>query len=112
LYKRLVNVSLYIGRANGLDRVQRLKDARAEAAKEIDAIKAQKQAEFAASQQNDVGSVDASVAKVTQETEQDLVKITQEYASHKAAVIKKLLDQVTTVEPKMHPNALNPHTAW
>jgi len=56
--------------------------------------------------------VDASVAKVTQQTEQDMVKINQEYATHKAEVIKKLLDQVTSVEPKMHPNALNPHTAW
>jgi Vacuolar (H+)-ATPase G subunit len=42
------------------DRVQRLKDARAEALKEIDALKSQKQQEFAAFEKQYEGSLGSS----------------------------------------------------
>ncbi|CAG8453267.1 5638_t:CDS:2 [Paraglomus occultum] len=85
-------------------RVDRLKAARTEAAKEIEALKAQKNEEFQQFETEHAGSSDQSFAKITAETETKLAQIQEAFNEHKAAVIERLLSAVTTVEPTLHAN--------
>ena len=103
------------------DRVQRLKDARAEADKEIASYKKLKEDEFKAFE-NSVsplvtfsgrttlmslqrqGTTQSSQAAVDKETEAKLQTITQSYEKNKDQVVKKLLDRVVLVKPELHRN--------
>ncbi|KAH9995476.1 H+-ATPase G subunit-domain-containing protein [Russula vinacea] len=67
-------------------RVKRLKDARTEAADEIEAYRKDKEQEFSAFQSSHAGS--------TQEPN----------PTHKDDVLKKLLDRVILVQPELHRN--------
>lgn len=87
------------------DRVQKLKDAKTEANKEIEALKAKKQAEYAQSEKDYSGSIDSSVVKLEKETEVKLRAMDELMAQKKGAVIEKLLATVVNVEPKIHINA-------
>ncbi|TFY68493.1 hypothetical protein EVJ58_g963 [Rhodofomes roseus] len=64
-------------------RVQKLKDARAQAAKEIEVYKRQKEDEFKAFEASE---------------------ITDAYNKNKDQVVKKLLDRVVLVKPELHRN--------
>ncbi|KAG0246044.1 H+-ATPase G subunit-domain-containing protein [Mortierella sp. GBAus27b] len=86
-------------------RAERLKDARTEAAKEIDKLKAEKDEAFKAFEQEHAGSSDQKTQRVEVETEQKRAEIEDAFAKNRAAVLQKLLDTVYTVEPKIHPNA-------
>ncbi|KAI9208624.1 H+-ATPase G subunit-domain-containing protein [Polychytrium aggregatum] len=87
-------------------RVQRLKDARSEAAKEIDVLKGEKQQEFVQFEQQFAGSSDSAFAGVTKETDDRLTSINAAYLQHKHTVIDKMLAAVENVHPKIHPNAI------
>ncbi|OZJ03562.1 hypothetical protein BZG36_03101 [Bifiguratus adelaidae] len=97
------------------DRVQRLKDARTEAVKEIDALKAQKNVEYKAYEAeasipcamliNHSGETDQSLAQTQQQTEQSIAEIRKAFAENKDTVIAKLLDSVVNVQPTVHQNA-------
>ncbi|KAJ1539746.1 H(+)-transporting V1 sector ATPase subunit G, partial [Cladochytrium tenue] len=80
-------------------RVQRLKDARTEAAKDIEALKLEKNREFANFEQQFAGTSDGGFAKVNEETEKKLVEIQEAYQKNKALVIEKMLAAVTNVQP-------------
>ncbi|TPX39032.1 hypothetical protein SeMB42_g06508 [Synchytrium endobioticum] len=86
-------------------RTQRLKDARTEAVKEIEALKADKNAEFVIFEKQYGGSSSDAVAKVDVETEHALTQIQEHYRTNKDTVIAKLLHAVGTVKPELHPNA-------
>ncbi|KAI9355416.1 H+-ATPase G subunit-domain-containing protein [Zopfochytrium polystomum] len=86
-------------------RVQRLKDARAEAAKEIEALKAEKNKEFADFEKQFSGSADDSYGKVNAETDAKLAEIAEVYKKHKALVIEKMIAATVKVEPTVHVNA-------
>ncbi|GJJ69378.1 V-type H+-transporting ATPase subunit G [Entomortierella parvispora] len=86
-------------------RVQRLKDARAEAAKEIEELKAAKNEAFKGFELEHAGSSDETTHRVEVETEQKRVQIEAAFAQNREAVLQKLLETVYTVEPKIHPNA-------
>ncbi|KAJ3416517.1 H(+)-transporting V1 sector ATPase subunit G [Chytridiales sp. JEL 0842] len=86
-------------------RVQRLKDARTEAAKEIEVLKAEKQKEFLEYEKQYVGNTDDSYAKVNQETDQKLVEINEAFKTNQDLVFRKLLEAVVNVDPKVHINA-------
>ncbi|CAG8575751.1 6759_t:CDS:2 [Dentiscutata erythropus] len=85
-------------------RVQRLKEARTEAIKEIEALKARKNAEFQAFEAEHAGSSDQSVALVEAETESKLVSIKEAFENKKSGVMENLLSAVTNVQPKIHKN--------
>ncbi|CAG8463044.1 6013_t:CDS:2 [Paraglomus brasilianum] len=85
-------------------RIDRLKAARTEAAKEIEDLKAQKNEEFHQFETEHAGSSDQTFAKITTETEVKLQQIQEAFNKHKAVVIERLLSVVTTIEPKLHPN--------
>ncbi|KAF5362038.1 hypothetical protein D9756_002467 [Leucocoprinus leucothites] len=85
-------------------RVQRLKDARTEASKEIDEYKKTKEAEFKAFEASRAGTTSDAQATVDRETDVKLQEITDSYNENKDAVIKKLLDRVVLVKPEAHRN--------
>ncbi|KAJ3049004.1 H(+)-transporting V1 sector ATPase subunit G [Rhizophlyctis rosea] len=86
-------------------RIQRLKDARTEAAKEVEALKGEKNKEFAGFEKQFSGNSDDTFAKVNEETEERLVEVRQAYEKNKDLVIERLLAGITNVAPKPHPNA-------
>ncbi|KAJ3247395.1 H(+)-transporting V1 sector ATPase subunit G [Chytriomyces hyalinus] len=86
-------------------RVQRLKDARAEAQKEIELLKAEKNKEFAAFDQQYSGSSDDSFSKVNTETDQKIVEINESFKKNKDIVIERMLAAMINVKPEVHINA-------
>ncbi|EGF83982.1 hypothetical protein BATDEDRAFT_84701 [Batrachochytrium dendrobatidis JAM81] len=86
-------------------RVQRLKDARLEASKEIEALKCQQSIQFQKFEQQFSGDSDDSVIKAQQQTEESLVEINAAVLKNKGAVIDKLLSTIVKCEPKIHVNA-------
>ncbi|KIK60365.1 hypothetical protein GYMLUDRAFT_73827 [Collybiopsis luxurians FD-317 M1] len=85
-------------------RVQKLKDARTEASKEIEEYKKAKEAEFKKFEASHAGTTSEAQAAVDKETEVKLEAITHSYDSHKDEVVQKLLDRVTQVKPELHRN--------
>ncbi|KAI0028923.1 H+-ATPase G subunit-domain-containing protein [Vararia minispora EC-137] len=85
-------------------RVQRLKDARSEAQKEIDEYRKAKEAEFAEFQSSHAGTTQNVQATIDKQTETQLQAISDRYATHKDTVVRKLLDRVVLVEPELHRN--------
>ncbi|KAL3897746.1 MAG: hypothetical protein SGCHY_003211 [Lobulomycetales sp.] len=85
-------------------RIQRLKDARTEAAKDIEALKAAKNADFVAFESQYAGSSDSAVQKVDADTAVRLKENDATYSKHKPVVLEKLLKAIVAVEPKVHEN--------
>ncbi|KAI8586046.1 H+-ATPase G subunit-domain-containing protein [Geranomyces variabilis] len=86
-------------------RTQRLKDARSEAQKDIEALKAAKNKEFAEYEKQYAGSSDDTVSKANASTEEELTAVNALYAKNKQQVIEKLLGGIVNVQPQIHPNA-------
>lgn len=103
------------------DRVQRLKDARTEATKEIDEYRRVKETEFKAFEasvsaacvcishirlilQQHAGNISIAQAAVDRETEQKLQATTAAFDANKDNVVRKLLDRVVLIEPELHRN--------
>ena len=104
------------------DRVQKLKDARTEAEKEIANYKAEKEAEFKKFEDSvcahysgsqvllniltpqRAGTTQSSQSAIDKETDAKLEEITRMYQQNKDAVVKKLLDRVVLVQPELHRN--------
>jgi V-type H+-transporting ATPase subunit G len=81
------------------DRVQRLKDARNEALKEIDLLKATKLQEFASyekSYENNIGKVNSDQLSIM---ENEQTKVKNCFEKNKDLVIEKLLKQVQECVP-------------
>jgi len=85
-------------------RNQRVKDARTEAAKEIEAYKAKKEQDFQQYQKEHSGDTDALSKEIDQKTADDLNKINEQFEKNREEVIKKLLGRVLEVNPKPHRN--------
>lgn len=88
------------------DREQRLRDARTEAALEIEALKRSKQEDFAAFESSVLGSLDARVEEYARETAAELGEIERVASVHRNKVVQLLLATVTAVQPTMHRNAV------
>ncbi|TFK51745.1 V-type ATPase [Heliocybe sulcata] len=85
-------------------RVQKLKDARTEAQKEIEEYKKAKEAEFKEFEASHAGVIQSTQSSVDQETEVKLQEITDQYNTNKDKMVKKLLDRVVLVQPELHRN--------
>ncbi|KAI0272577.1 V-type ATPase [Gloeopeniophorella convolvens] len=85
-------------------RVQRLKDARTEATKDIDDYRKAKEQDFAAFQSSHAGTTQDAQSVVDKETDEKLRGISDAYETHKDDVLKKLLDRVVLVQPELHRN--------
>lgn len=86
-------------------RANRLKSAKADAQKEIDEYKAQKEAELN-KYESDHAGLNKSIEKdLVKQVEEQLSEIKKKYAEKKSAVIKLLVDAATKPIPEMHINA-------
>lgn len=87
-------------------RVQRLKDARAEAQTEIEALKRAKQEEYEAFERSLLGGLDECVKEYARETEASLEEVKAVAGEKSPEMVKLLLETVNRVEPCPHPNTL------
>ncbi|CAO3678382.1 unnamed protein product [Rhizopus stolonifer] len=90
---------------NNVNRVQRAKDARLEAAKDIENIKAQKNAEYQNFIAQNSGQSDQSLGKVDEETEVKIQEIRAAAAEKKQDALELMLKSIMNVEAKPHINA-------
>ena len=88
-----------------IDRVQRLKDARAEASKEIESLKQQKAAEYGAFEMEVALSLREAVEEYDKKTALELEQVRKTGQDNREQVVQFLLEAVTKVQPHMHPNA-------
>lgn len=86
-------------------RTDRLKSAKADAQKEIEEYKAQKEEELK-KYENDHAGLNSNVEKEAEATaEKDLADIQAKYAEKKSAVVQLLVEAATKPTPELHINA-------
>lgn len=86
-------------------RTNRLKSAKADAQKEIDEYKAQKEAELK-KYETDHSGLNESISKdADAQVESALKDIKSKYAEKKSSVVKLLVDATTNPTPELHINA-------
>ncbi|CAK9782086.1 V-type ATPase [Cutaneotrichosporon oleaginosum] len=85
-------------------RVQKLKDARTEAAKEIEEYKAQKEAEFNKFESEHTSHKSTSQSTIDESTKKQLAEVEDSMKKNRGAALQKVVDRVLSVEPKLHPN--------
>ena len=83
---------------------QRLKEAKEEAAREIEDYRKQRDQQFQEEQKKFHGSKDDFQQKMKVETDQKMVQIQQEVRDHKEEVITRLLELVYDIKPELHIN--------
>ncbi|KNE98129.1 hypothetical protein PSTG_08592 [Puccinia striiformis f. sp. tritici PST-78] len=82
----------------------KLKDARGEAAKEIESLKSKREEEFKEFEQQHSGNTDSQQKVLEEETKQKIELIKSEFNQNKAKVVSDLLSKVTDVHPELHRN--------
>ncbi|KAJ9120111.1 hypothetical protein QFC22_003009 [Naganishia vaughanmartiniae] len=102
----VVNVpSLYLEfPSHPTDRVQKLKDARSEAAKEIEAYKTQKQKDYESYEAEHKSQTSTNQHSIDESTETQLADIKKAVEQHRSNVIDKIVERVTQTQPAMHKN--------
>ncbi|BGP31635.1 hypothetical protein JCM10296v2_003407 [Rhodotorula toruloides] len=85
-------------------RNQRLKDARGEASKEIEQLRAKKEAEFKEFENQHSGDSSSSQDEVDKATQEALAKIEASFEENREKVVKDLLERVVQVSPALHRN--------
>jgi len=85
-------------------RVQKLKDAHAEASKEIDEYKKAKEQEFRAFEASHAGTTSTTQAALDKETEGKLAEIDTVFKAKKNDVVNTLLQRATQVNPQLNRN--------
>ncbi|GAA5838252.1 hypothetical protein JCM11251_003442 [Rhodosporidiobolus azoricus] len=85
-------------------RNQRLKEARGEASKEIEALRAKKDDEFRQFEQQHSGDSSTSQDEVNKSTAEQLEKIQSSFDSNREQVVASLLERVVQVQPQLHRN--------
>lgn len=86
-------------------RTNRLKSAKADAQKEIDEYKAQKESELKKYEQEHSGLNESISKEADAKVEKELAAIRSTYAKKKDAVVKLLVDATTQPTPELHINA-------
>ncbi|SGZ17873.1 BQ5605_C020g09149 [Microbotryum silenes-dioicae] len=85
-------------------RTQRIKDARGEASKEIEALKKKADDEFSQFEQQHSGDSSTSQTQVDEYTSDQLGKIASSFDQNKGKVVDDLLQRVVEVNPSLHKN--------
>lgn len=88
-------------------KAQRLKEAKEEAAKEIEEYRKERESHFQEQQKKFIGSKDDFTAKIGEESEQKLRVIQEDVKDHKEQVISRLLELVYDIQPELHRNSKN-----
>ncbi|CAK7902830.1 V-type proton ATPase subunit G [[Candida] anglica] len=86
-------------------RTNRLKSAKADAQKEIDEYKQQKEAELKKYEDEHAGLNESISKDADAEVQKELADIKAKYAEKKTAVVKLLVDATTKPTPELHINA-------
>ncbi|KNZ46285.1 V-type ATPase, G subunit [Puccinia sorghi] len=87
-----------------VDRSLKLKEARGEAAKEIDSLKSKREEEFKEFEQQHSGNTDSQQKALEEETKKQIEVIKAEFNKNKTKVVSDLLAKVTDVKPELHQN--------
>ncbi|KAI5987019.1 V-type ATPase [Pisolithus albus] len=85
-------------------RVQRLKDARSEATREIEEYRRVKDDEFKAFEASHAGNISNVQVAVEKETDIKLQSTSEVFEARKDQVLRKLLDRVVLIKPELHRN--------
>ncbi|GAA5884100.1 hypothetical protein JCM16303_005917 [Sporobolomyces ruberrimus] len=85
-------------------RTSRLKGAREEASKEVDALKKKKDDEFKEFESQHSDDSNSSQDKVDKSTSEQLEKIQSSFDSNKSSVVDQLLERVVQVKAEPHRN--------
>lgn len=85
---------------------QRLKEAKEEAGKEIEAYRKERENQFNEKKKNYDGSKDDFKQKMEKEKQEKLVMIDQDIVANKKAVMDRLLDMVYDIKPELHQNKI------
>ncbi|KAF8817558.1 V-type ATPase [Phlegmacium glaucopus] len=85
-------------------RVQKLKDARTEATKEIEAYKRAKEQEFRAFEASHAGTTSTTQVALDKDTDVKLKEIDAVFKRKKDDVVNSLLARATLVHPELHRN--------
>ncbi|KAI5453692.1 hypothetical protein NCC49_005511 [Naganishia albida] len=85
-------------------RVQKLKDARSEAAKEIEAYKVQKQKDYEAYEAEHKSQTSTNQHSIDESTNKQLAEIKADVEKNRSNVIDKILKRVTQTHPALHKN--------
>ncbi len=88
-------------------KAQRLKEAKEEAAKEIEEYRKEREGRFQEQQRTFIGSKDDFTAKIGEESEDKLRTIEIEVKENKEEVIGRLLELIYDIQPELHINAKN-----
>ncbi len=88
-------------------KTQRLKEAKEEAAKEIEEYRKEREGHFQEQQKKFIGSKDDFSAKMGEESEEKLVNIERDVQVNKEKVISRLLELVYDIQPELHRNSKN-----
>ena len=86
-----------LGRADFADRTARVKEARSEAAKEIDALKAKRDQEQRDREQEGSGEADKGQEKLDKETTEQIDGLKSLFERNRDDVVKVLLDRLVEV---------------
>ena len=85
-------------------KAQRLKEAKEEAAKEIEDYRKQRDAQFQEKQHTYAGSKDDFAQKMQEDTQKKIRQIEKQVERNKEEVIKRLLELVNDIKPELHQN--------
>ncbi|KAH8923652.1 V-type ATPase [Atractiella rhizophila] len=85
-------------------RVQRLKDARSQAAKDIEEYKTSKDREFEKFSNEHTGGSSEAEKLVNHQTEKELSELQSAFERNKGNVVEMLLERLMTVEKGLHKN--------
>lgn len=85
-------------------KAQRLKEAKEEAAKEIEDYRKQRESQFQEKQQKYAGSKDDFAQKMQEDTQKKIKQIEVQVDANKEEVIKRLLELVNDIKPELHQN--------
>ena len=88
-------------------KAQRLKEAKEEAAKEIEDYRKQRESQFQEQQKNFAGSKDDFTQQIHEESQTKLGTIDVDVKENKEKVIQRLLELVCDIQPELHINAKN-----
>ena len=86
------------------DRQQRVKEARSQAAEEIDAFKSKKEQELSEFSKEHIGSTDDDQKKLDEQIAKQEDELKKVFESKREAIMAALVDRIVTVDAKSHRN--------
>lgn len=98
-------VTMHHHHVSNSDRTQKLKDAKSDAAADIESYKKQKEEQFSKSKNADSGSNSKAEAAADESAKSELAEIKKAGDKSQKEVLQKLIDEVLTPKPVVHINA-------